>query len=110
MRDAQSDDGEVDPLRAPNLPEGAREPVRGVDHGNSLVVRQVRELVDVTTRHDEEVSQVVAAAGLLRRDVERGDELVVDDEAAGKVDLARELLADEAVGNREGSLVAPPTV
>jgi hypothetical protein len=107
MRDAKPHDGEMDPLGTSDLAQRAGEPVRAVHRRGGLFARQVRELVDVPACHHEQVPEVVRAAGLPGRDVERGDQLVVDDEPARKVDPARELLTDEAIHAREGSLVAP---
>jgi len=109
VRDAEAHDGEVDPRRVTHETQRRREPARRVHHRSGLVTRQVRELVDVSARHDEQVPEVVGATGLLGRDVKGGDQLVFGEESPGKVDLPRELLADEAVRVREGSLLAPLT-
>ena len=90
---ARADNRRVHPLCTTRFGQRAREPGRGATDRGALVVAQVTEPGDVTVRHDQQVAEIRASAPLERRQVEGGDCLIAQEEAARNCHVAAKFTA-----------------
>lgn len=94
---AGADDRGVHPLRTTRFGQRSREPGRRMTDRGALVVVQVAEPGDVTVRHDQQVAEIRASTLVERRQVEGGDCLIAQEEAARKCDVATKFTAHQAL-------------